>query len=71
MQLDELPLGDPDVYSEGFPYEWYDRIRREDPVHWTEDPIDGVPFWAVTKHADILKISRQNAVFHDGIDKRS
>jgi cytochrome P450 len=24
------------------------------------------PFWVVTKHADILEVSRQNALFHSG-----
>ncbi|WP_204337512.1 hypothetical protein, partial [Klebsiella pneumoniae] len=28
---------------------------------------DGVrPFWVVTRHADILEVSRQNALFHSG-----
>ena len=27
-------------------------LRREDPVHWQEEP-DGRGFWAVTRHADI------------------
>ena len=24
------------------------------------------PFWVVTRHADILEISRQNELFHNG-----
>jgi cytochrome P450 len=29
--------------------------------------LDGVyPFWVVTRHADILEVSRQNALFHSG-----
>ena len=34
------------------------RLRREDPVHWTE-PAGFRPFWTVTKYADIIEIERQ------------
>ena len=34
------------------------RLRREDPIHWTE-PTGYRPFWTVTKHADIIEIERQ------------
>jgi cytochrome P450 len=37
-------------------------LRKNDPVHWTTP--DGVrPYWAVTKHADIFEIERQNDKF--------
>lgn len=38
------------------------RLRAEDPLAWME-PEGYRPFWAVTKHADIMEISRQNALF--------
>jgi len=34
------------------------RLRREDPVHWTE-PTGYRPFWTITKYADIIEIERQ------------
>ena len=41
------------------------RIRRESPVaRLVSTHID--PFWLVTKHADILEISRNNRLFHNG-----
>jgi len=39
-------------------------LRKTDPVHWTE-PDGFRPFWAVTKHADILEIERLNDQFHN------
>lgn len=41
------------------------RLRAEDPLAWCE-PDDFRPFWAVTKHADIMEISRQNQLFTNG-----
>ena len=34
------------------------RLRREDPIHWTE-PVGHRPFWTVSKYADIIEIERQ------------
>ncbi len=39
-------------------------LRKNDPVHWTE-PDGFRPFWALTKHADILKIEKLNDRFHN------
>lgn len=39
-------------------------LRRESPVHWVEHPTGEVnPFWAVTKHADVLEIELHNDIF--------
>lgn len=41
------------------------RLRAENPLGRAElEDFD--PFWVVTKHADILEISRSNALFHNG-----
>jgi cytochrome P450 len=37
-------------------------LRRNDPVHWTV-PRDHPPFWAITKHADIMEVGRHGQVF--------
>src|ERR671918_509631 len=57
-------LGDPyaditshDTYLEGFPHAAFIRLREEDPVSWVEEG-DGSGFWAVTKHADVVEVSR-------------
>ncbi|MGA1361872.1 MAG: cytochrome P450 [Ilumatobacteraceae bacterium] len=39
-------------------------LRAESPVHWVEHPNGEVnPFWAVTKHADVLEIELHNDIF--------
>jgi cholest-4-en-3-one 26-monooxygenase len=63
VKLAEIALSDPDAYVERFPYEWFDELRRSDPVHWQSDPHEGVPFWAVTKHADVVYVSRHPETF--------
>ena len=39
-------------------------LRKDDPVHWTA-PDGFRPFWAITKHADILEIEKLNDQFHN------
>jgi cytochrome P450 len=42
-------------------------LRAHDPVGRIE--VEGYdPFWAITKHKDIVEISRQNDLFHNGDD---
>jgi cholest-4-en-3-one 26-monooxygenase len=48
---------DLDTYERGVPHDAYRVLRAEAPVHWNPEP-DGVGFWAVTKHADIVAISK-------------
>lgn len=43
----------------------YARLRADMPVALAEVP-GYRPFWVVTRHADILKISKDNATFHNG-----
>jgi len=60
---DGTELLDPQRYATlGYPHELWTRMRREAPVHWCE-PVELVPFWAITKHAHICEISKQPDVF--------
>ena len=43
-------------------HEMFARLRAEDPVSWHDYP-GGTGFWAITKHADVLAISRDNDTF--------
>ena len=60
------PLIDPDHYAaHGYPHELWTRLRREDPVHRVEQNPE-MPFWAITRHADIATIGKQPDKFLNG-----
>ena len=42
----------------GYPHDVWTRLRAEEPVAYFAPP-GYEPFWAITKHADILEISKQ------------
>jgi len=41
---------------------WFERLRREDPVHWCADSEYG-PYWSVTRFNDIIAVDGNHGVF--------
>jgi cytochrome P450 len=58
-----LDLTDPDLYLPGVPHAEFARLRAESPVHWHPEPPPGRGFWAVTRHADIVDVSKRHTEF--------
>ena len=59
IDIDALDLVDPERFQQrGYPHDVWARLRAEDPIARIEAP-GHKPFWAITKHADIVKISAQ------------
>lgn len=59
--LDNI-LVNPAAYADESIHGAYARLRREDPVHWTA-PDGFRPFWSITRHADIVAVSKANDRF--------
>jgi cytochrome P450 len=38
-------------------------LRRQSPVHWVDGGDTYRPFWALTRHADVMEVERDNARF--------
>lgn len=58
-EADAIELVDAGRYArEGYPNEIWTRLRTEEPIARCEAP-GYEPWWAITKHADILEISKQ------------
>ena len=56
---------DPHAYADDRIHKAYAWLRANNPLGVARAPgVD--PFWVVTRHADILEVSRQNALFHNG-----
>jgi cytochrome P450 len=59
IDIDPLDLVDPERYAQrGYPHDVWTRLRADAPVAYIE-AAGYEPFWAVTKHADILQIASQ------------
>jgi hypothetical protein len=55
-------ITNPDLYTQGVPHEIFRRMRDEAPVCWCEEK-DGAGFWAITRYADILAVSKNTKAF--------
>ncbi len=66
MDLDAIDLTDLDRFADGFPHDLFSQLRREAPVWWQE-PTGNTPggegFWAVSSHAELLRVVRDPATF--------
>ncbi|GAA1006510.1 cytochrome P450 [Acrocarpospora pleiomorpha] len=61
-----IDLVNQDQYaSDGVPHDQMRWLRENAPVYWHEgDPVRGWPgFWALTKHADVVHVSRNSNLF--------
>jgi cholest-4-en-3-one 26-monooxygenase len=62
---DSVKVHDLDALAKGYPWKEWDLLRREAPVHWyAYDDVE--PFWAITKHEDVLEISKRSDIFING-----
>jgi cholest-4-en-3-one 26-monooxygenase len=59
-RLEDVDLLDPDVFVQGVPHDMFALLRREAPVF--RHPGDPA-YWAVTRHRDIVAVSRDFATF--------
>jgi cytochrome P450 len=60
---DDADIVDPDTYVRGVPHATFRRLRRDDPVSWWDEHDGGSGFWAVTRHADLLHVSKNHELF--------
>ena len=60
-------LTDPDLYAQRVPHEELAELRRAAPIWWNPQPSDmgfnDDGFWAVTRHRDVVAISRDSETF--------
>ncbi|EHR53662.1 cytochrome P450 [Saccharomonospora marina XMU15] len=63
MSVPSVRLYDPDVYQQSVPHEFFTELRRSSPVYWQPEEPPSKGFWAVTRHADVVAVSRDAQTF--------
>jgi cytochrome P450 len=61
LGLEDVSLENDD-FAERVPHETFALLRREAPVWWYDWPL-GRGYWCVTKHADVVAVSRDTKTF--------
>lgn len=57
MQAEQIDIYNPDHYVAAVPHEQFRWLRDNAPVFWHPHP-EGGGYWAVSRHADVLAVSR-------------
>ncbi len=62
-RIEGLSFNDPRAFIHGQPFDTYAKMRKAAPVAWHPEPGDFPGFWAVTRHADVMRVNGDPATF--------
>jgi len=57
LKLDEINVAQPALFQQDAHWDYFKRLRNEDPVHYCADSGFG-PYWSVTRFEDIVAVDR-------------
>lgn len=62
IPLEKINVADPELFKGNAFWPYFERLRKEDPVHYCADHEDG-PYWSVTKYKDIMHVDTNHAIY--------
>jgi cytochrome P450 len=62
IPLDRIDVSQPRLYQDDIWEPYFERLRREDPVHWCEGGMYG-SYWSVTKYRDIMQVDTSQQIY--------
>ena len=62
IALEEIDVSRPQLYQRDTWQPWFARLRRDAPIHYRADSING-PFWSISSHDLIKEVDTNNTVF--------
>ncbi|HEY0185698.1 MAG TPA: cytochrome P450 [Rhodopila sp.] len=60
--IEQIDVSNPHLYQDDTWRPYFERLRREDPVHWCENGMYG-SFWSVTRYRDIMAVDTNHRAF--------
>ena len=67
VPLEEIDVSRPELFKNDSWQPWFARLRKEAPVHYLADSVNG-PFWSVSSHKLIKEVDSNNTVFSSSSD---
>jgi len=62
IPLDQIDVSNPHLYQQDTWRPYFERLRREDPVHWCPQGMYGA-YWSVTRYRDIMAVDTNQRAF--------
>ena len=71
VPLGQIDVSNPELWVNDSHWSYFERLRREDPVHWCAQSLFG-SYWSVTKFKDIMQVETHPEIYssefrHGGI----
>ena len=64
MPLADIDPSDPELFRTDTMWPYFERLRKEDPVHWSVSPEEDIGgYWSVTKFNDIMAVDTNHEDF--------
>lgn len=70
LPLDEIDVSKPELFAQEALFPYFERLRREDPVHYCKSSEYG-PYWSITKYKDIIEVDTNHKVFSSDVSQGS
>ena len=67
IPLDKLDPSHPSLFESNRFWPYFERLRKEDPLHYTSESMFG-PYWSATSYRDIMYIDTHHEIFSSDID---
>ena len=61
-KLEDFDVSDPALYQNDTWYPYFERLRREAPVHYCRDSLYG-PYWSVSKYKDVMTVEVNHQIY--------
>jgi cytochrome P450 len=62
IPLEKIDVSDGELFETDTLWGFFERLRKEDPVHWCAESLDG-PFWSVTRFEDVMYVEKNPEIF--------
>ena len=62
LPIEDLNPGDPELFRTDSHWPYFERLRKEAPVHWCRDSEFG-PYWSITRYNDIMAVDTNHQIF--------
>lgn len=62
IPLEKIDVSDSELFEADEIWGFFERLRREDPVHWCAKSPEG-PFWSVTRYDDVVYVEKNPQIF--------
>ena len=68
LNLETLDLADVEIWRQNKMWDRFERLRKEDPIHYTPDSFFG-PYWSITRYKDVMAIDTDHKRFSSDADQ--